>query len=87
MNFENSKTSEPHLLILKLTDKLDLGRGKKSIALSNRSIYCTWENIKCSCTHKITTNLKYQLQHEMINLNYQMDHILYEIFKIILSIF
>ena len=34
----------------------------------------------------ITTNLKYQLQHEMINLNYQMGHILYHIFKIILSI-
>ena len=24
MNSENSKTSEPHILILKLTDKLDL---------------------------------------------------------------
>ena len=24
MNFENSKTSEPHILKLKLTDKLDL---------------------------------------------------------------
>ena len=33
-----------------------------------------------------TTNLKYQLQHGMINLNYQADHILYQIFKIILSI-
>ena len=29
MNFENSKTSEPYLLILKLTDKLDLRRGGK----------------------------------------------------------
>ena len=27
MNLENSKTSEPHVLILKLTDKLDLRRG------------------------------------------------------------
>ena len=29
MNFENSKTSVPHVLILKLTDKLDLRRDKK----------------------------------------------------------
>ena len=28
-NSENSKTSEPHVLILKLTNKLDLRRGKK----------------------------------------------------------
>ena len=43
MNSENSKTSEPHILILKLTDKLDLWRGKKIIALSNLSIYYTWK--------------------------------------------
>ena len=29
MNSENSKTSEPHVLILKLTDKLDLWRSEK----------------------------------------------------------
>ena len=48
MNSENSKTSEPHILILKLSDKLDLRRGEKSIALSNLSIYYTWKNIKSS---------------------------------------
>ena len=48
MNWENSKTSEPHVLILKLTDKLDLRRGEKIIALSNLSIYYTWKNIKSS---------------------------------------
>ena len=48
MDSEKSKTSEPHVLILKLTDKLDLRRGEKSIALSNRSIYYTWKNIKSS---------------------------------------
>ena len=46
MNSENSKTSKPHVLILKLTDKLDLRRGEKSIALSNLSIYYTWKSIK-----------------------------------------
>ena len=48
MNSENSKTSEPHVLILKLADKLDLRRGEKSIALSNLSIYYTLKNIKIS---------------------------------------
>ena len=46
MNSENIKTSEPHVLILKITDKLDLRRGEKIIALSNLSIYDTWKNIK-----------------------------------------
>ena len=48
MNSENSRASEPHILILKLTDKLDLRRGEKSITLSNLSIYYTWKNIKSS---------------------------------------
>ena len=41
MNSENSKTSEPYVLILKLTDKLDVTTCEKSIALSNLSIYYT----------------------------------------------
>ena len=48
INSENSKTSELHILILKLTYKLDLRIGKKVIALSNLSIYYTWKNIKSS---------------------------------------
>ena len=47
-NSGNSKTSKSHVLILKLTDKLDLRRGEKSIALSNLSIYYTWRNKKNS---------------------------------------
>ena len=34
MNSENSETSELHILILKLPDKLNLRRGVKIIALS-----------------------------------------------------
>ena len=48
MNSEKSKNFESHVLILKLTDKLDLRRGERSIALSNLSIYYTWKNIKSS---------------------------------------
>ena len=53
MNSENSKTPNPHVLTLKITNKLDLRIGEKTIALSNLSIYCTWKNIK---THTITIN-------------------------------
>ena len=48
MNSENSRTPEPHILILRLTNKLDLRIGKNVIALSNFSIYYTWKNIKSS---------------------------------------
>ena len=42
----DSRTPEYHVLVLTLTDKLDLRRGQKSVALSNLSIYYTWKNIK-----------------------------------------
>ena len=42
MNSENSKTSEYHVLVLKLTDKLDLRRGQETVASSNLK-----EFIKC----------------------------------------
>ena len=45
MNSKNSNTSEPYVSILKLTNKVDLKRGEKSIILSNLSIYYTWKNI------------------------------------------
>ena len=46
MKSENSRTSEYHVLVLKLTNKLDLRRDQKSVALSNLGIYYTWKNIK-----------------------------------------
>ena len=67
MNSENSKTSEPYVLILKLTAKFNLRIGKKSTALSNLSIYYTWKKIKSSCNYnkfKIATliwNNKFEL--------------------------
>ena len=39
MNSENSRTSEYHVLVLTLADKLDLRGGQKSVALSNLCIY------------------------------------------------
>ena len=48
MNSENSRTCEYQVLVFKLTDKLDLKRGQKSVALSNLRIYYTWKNVKSS---------------------------------------
>ena len=67
MNSKNSKTPEPHVLILKLANKLDLRIGEKIIALSNLSIYYTQKNIKNSYNNnkfKISTptwNDKFEL--------------------------
>ena len=47
-NSENSRNFQPHILILKLIDKLDVRRGEKSIALSICIIYYSWKNIKSS---------------------------------------
>ena len=39
MNSENSKTSNPHKLLLNLTDKINQNRSDKYVALSNLGIY------------------------------------------------
>ena len=84
MNSENSKTSEHNVLVLKLTDKLDLRRGQKTVALSNLGIYYMWKNVKSSYNNN---KFKYLLQHGVKSLSYQMDHIQYQTFKINLNIF
>ena len=48
MNSESSKTLKLYILILKLTNKLDLIIGEMIITLSNLSIYYMWKNIKSS---------------------------------------
>ena len=42
------KTPKLHVLILKITNKLDWRLNEKIIGLSNLSIYYTWKNIKSS---------------------------------------
>ena len=70
MNSGNSKTSDPHTLILNLLDKINLKRRDKYVGLPNLSIYYTWKNIKKSCknnTFKIsspTWNNEFELPEE-----------------------
>ena len=83
MNSENSKTSEPHILILKLTNKLDLRVGEKIVAISNRSIYYKWKNIKSSHNSnkfKIlapTWNEKFQLTDGLYSVSNIQDYFEY----------
>ena len=63
MNFENSKTSDPHRLLLTLSDKINL---------INMLLYQTLSftiHGKIQKSHTKTINLKYQLQTGMKNLN------------------
>ena len=48
LNSKNSKTSDPHRLLLNLSVRLNLKRSDKYAATSNLSIYYTWKNIKKS---------------------------------------
>ena len=43
---ENSKTFDPHRLLLNFAHKTNLKRSDKYVALSNLNIYYTWKNIK-----------------------------------------
>ena len=87
MNSENSWAPEPHILKLKLTDKLDLRLDKKVIGLSNLiEVFITHGNFILK-VYTIIIDLKYQHQHGIKNLHYQMGLIQYQIFKIIFNIF
>ena len=48
MNSKNKGASESQRLSLNFTDKINLNRSNKCVALSNFSIYYTWKNVKKS---------------------------------------
>ena len=56
MNSRNSKTSDPHRQLFNLTERVDLKRKDKYIALSNLTIYYRRKNIK-----KSFKNIKFEI--------------------------
>ena len=48
INSRNSKTSEPRRLLINLSNKVNLKRKDKYVALSDPSIYYKWKNTKKS---------------------------------------
>ena len=83
MNSENSKTSKPHILKLKLTDKLDLSVVERLLHYQILAYITHGIILKA---HTII-NFKNQHRNGMKNLHYQMDLVLYQIFRITLNIF
>ena len=74
MNFGNSKTSDPHKLLLNLSDKINLNRSDKYVALSNLSIYYTWKNIK-----KSYNNNKFKISAPMWNEKFELPDVSYSV--------
>ena len=74
MNSKNSKTSDPHRLLLNLTDKIKLRRKDKYIALSNLSLYYTWKNIK-----KWYKNIKFKISAPTWNKEFELPNGSYSI--------
>ena len=62
MNSKNSKTSHPHRLLLNLTDKINLNRSNKYVALSNVSIYYTWKNTKKSYKNNKIYDISFEIE-------------------------
>ena len=83
MNSENSKLSDPHRLLLNLSDKTNLKRSDKYVALSNLSIYYIWKNIKKSYKNnkfKIsapTWNVKFELSDGSYSVSDTQDYFVY----------
>ena len=46
MSSENSRISAPFRLPLNISERINLKRKDKYVALSNHSVYYTWKNIK-----------------------------------------
>ena len=82
INSENSKISDPRRILINLSDKTNLKRSDKYVALSNLSIYYTQKNLKISYK-----NNKFKISAPTWNEKFEflMHHILYQIFKIILN--
>ena len=78
MNWENSETSKPHVLKLKLTSKLHLRLGEKVIPLSNLSIYYTWRNVNSSYN-----NNKFKISAPTWNDTFELPDGLYSVSDIL----
>ena len=83
MNSKNSKTSNPHRLLLNLSDKINLKESDKYVALSNLSIYYTWKNIKKRYKMNklkisaLTSNEEFDLPRRSYSLSYIQDYFEY----------
>ena len=66
MNSGKSKTSDPYRPLLNLSDKINLKRSDKYVALSRLAFTMHGKFLK---NHTKIINLEYQFRHEMKSLN------------------
>ena len=83
MDYGNNKTSDPHRLLLKLSDQMIK---KEVINMSLCQILAYTIHGKIRKYHIKTINLKYLLYNGMKYLSYLMGLILYQLFNTILNI-
>ena len=69
MNSKNSKTSYLHELLLNLNVKIDSRRSKKSVVLSNLSIYYKRKNIK-----SLYKNNKFEISVPAWNVKFELPN-------------
>ena len=83
MDYGNNKTSDPHRLLLNLSDQM-IKKEVINMLLCQILAYTMHGKIRKS--HIKTINLKYQLYNGMKYLSYLMGLILYQLFNTILNI-
>ena len=79
MNSESSKTSEQHVLIFKLTDKLNLRRGEKIIVITSQHLLYmekhknSYNNKKCKISTPTWIN-QFELPDGLYSVLHIQDH-------------
>ena len=77
INSGNSKTFDPHRLLLSLVDKINLRRSDKYVTLSNLRIYFSWKNVK-----KSQKNNKFEISVLMWNEEFELPDGSYSVLDI-----
>ena len=77
MNSGNSKTSDPQRILFNLSDKINLKKSDKYVALSNLNIYYTWRNIK-----KSYKNNKFKISALIWNEEFELPDVSYSVSNI-----
>ena len=74
MNSENIKTSGFNRILLNISDKINLEKSDKYVALLNLTIYYTWKNIKRSHSN-ITFEISVPTWNELLDKSFSISYI------------
>ena len=74
MNSENIKTSGFNRILLNISDKINLEKSDKYVALLNLTIYYKWKNIKMSHSN-ITFEISVPTWNELLDKSFSISYI------------